>query len=262
MKIVNLLILLCITTSLLSSCNESKNLDRDKAAEIIRKDYNFPEVYREEFWYGAHDYNDSDYTGLQKLEEKGLITIESYKFWTGAIYHRASITDLMSKYMIKNDRGTVLGFVSHTINLREVTGVSLNEEKNKAEVEYIEYVDRVTPIGAFKLRKSLDKLKEGIKKKVSLTLFDDGWRVSSEKKSDWNRLSEGYENYKHLFEEGLKSEVNKKESNNDYLANEQPNNESEQGQDVNRTETTKNGSNTGLFKTIIANKTYFYDGLV
>ena len=192
----------------LTSCDGTKDLDREKAKSIIQAHFKFPQVRRTSFECGSKSMHDERFAGpLRQLQKAGLITMQETTWWGHrGTYYRVFLTPEGKRFEIQGQsynpmRSNSSYVVSHTVDVREVTGIKFNEEKTEAQVEYLAYVDKVTPFGEFAYGGGLAKAREGEVVIVNLELFDDGWRVAKDKRSELSGdVIGGFDQFKQLFE--------------------------------------------------------------
>lgn len=169
-KIVILLISLIII-----SCS-NKELDRNLASELIKKHYDYPQVEIIRF---------DGITSSQKLnnEYKELRAnkfIDSKQKGKYGNEFRVSIEPNGVPYYYSGTSGSN-GYVvaSNLIELSEVTGIRFNENKSIAYVDYTTKRSKVNLFGKSEGYKDGDLKDET----TTLQLYDDGWRVTSEKRT-------------------------------------------------------------------------------
>lgn len=175
-----------------TSCN-SDELSRKKAAKIIQEYYIFPDVETE--YLDLNYFNTSKY---KELIQQGLLQ-EGY--WI------VNITNEGLKYVANADRKNSR-FATNIREFNEVTGIVFDDEaKTKAKVEFSVRRTNITPFGVFK------EYNEGdiVDLSVEFTKYDDGWRITTEKKNIFS-----VEDFDGIFEKELpRQEVSvEKEMNN------------------------------------------------
>ena len=193
-------IFLFVSILMLGSC--SNELSRKDAQELIKEYYGYPQVYRAQLQQsGIHT---SQLASLNRLKNAGLIVVGTKKV-LGGVVHEFRFTEQGKRFYVGKGSfspisGELTHVISHVLELREVTGIQFSPEKTEAVVEYDAYISHYTPFGEYALGSGLAQAKERVPLKVTLVMFDDGWRVSDLKANDLNENVLGsFDNYKHIF---------------------------------------------------------------
>lgn len=186
---------------ILISC--SKNLNRDIAADLIRKKYKLPAAVTEEIQIGTvnlmRNFGGANTTTYEALANAGIITFKFVGKRSDAFFKYSTYEiELLPKgeQFVKGsrvgERGEVLKsmFVGEW-DLAEVTGINETVPEQKATVEYTWRYSNVTPVGiaigegnkALNRKDPIDKnrptydVHEIIQSTELMVRYDDGWRL-------------------------------------------------------------------------------------
>ena len=192
-------LLLAFLVLLGTSCSDSKELTREKAATLISASYGYPhheevelkKLYTKDYQridnsrpgtclgYGGPKFNGKFEVALKQMLDKGLITItDEQQEGTNCItnFARIGLTDVGRKYMLEeSDHSYTLK--ASDIVIDQVSGIVRQKDAPLALAEYKVLRDQQTPFFF-----SLDVFGKGGQynfdtKRASFTLYDDGWRV-------------------------------------------------------------------------------------
>ncbi|RQO75618.1 hypothetical protein DBR43_09785 [Pedobacter sp. KBW06] len=164
------LIVLCVV---FVGCS-SKELDREKAFELIQKEKKYPKIYDEDIYAGdpAH----ARKIMATNLEKNGYITLNRK---LTLIDDRPIIvfTEKSKPFLLetsaKDREHQVQRVKIADIVLGEVTGIKMLNENKSAIAEYTIQYKNITPFVEF-IRGKLDQTDTV---KAYFSLFDDGWRI-------------------------------------------------------------------------------------
>lgn len=177
-------IFVALPAIILSSC--SNKLDRDTAAKLIKEQYQYPNVETAEI--NLEEFGRRDESILQDAVKKGYLRFSKNGYaaygmmGSGNVY---SITKKASPFFLNKEMGffglSKITVVTNCREFYEITGIKENDSEKTALVEFSCKRKGVTPLG------EAIGYKEGdiVNYKVSLTLYDDGWRIT-DKKSNVN----------------------------------------------------------------------------
>ena len=185
------LLIFVLTFSLVSCSN--KDLDREKAENLIIEFYDYPNVG---FLYLPLTRHGNIPNYYSQLVHDGYFTFKNER-WRGIFY----ITNKSLPYL-KDKRSEL--FISHEIDFNEITGIKFNDVKNQATVYYTTINKNLTPF-AKSAGESEGEIQE---KETHLELFDDGWRISDKKPKEIFKSS-NYKVFDKNFLEQLDNESNK-----------------------------------------------------
>lgn len=167
MRYWKIYLMAAVLTVVSFGCGKEK-LTREKAAKIIL----------EKHWYPipVEAWTKKD-RALQKLEEKGWISLEKFR----GSFKVSSIREKGKKNGIRTTTGRwgVKAKIYDKV-FGEVTGIKMSEKGNSAEVEYTWTCNNFTEF--YKLVSPFDERliryyeKQG-SKVAYFTLYDDGWRI-------------------------------------------------------------------------------------
>ncbi len=156
----------------LSSCTQLK-LDKDQAAAVIRTAREYPKALE-------HDVNMTDPASARKLlnaglEEEGLVTIDKTQKIIDIGKPIVHFTEKAKPYLIRIDPkyNNVEVVKVADVDVGEITGIKVLEDKKSATVEYTLIYKNITPFSSL-LEQDLSKPQT---KRVSLSLFDSGWKL-------------------------------------------------------------------------------------
>jgi hypothetical protein len=201
-KNISTAIFLAIIYIFFSSCGN--DLSRSKAKDAIIAKYNLPSKETKEIpkSYYVSQYNEGGFlppvglwngenypkhkNTLDMWQSQGLITLQEMDdresnglHW---VYKKIDLTEKGKKFLISDEKEK---FIVQTCELEfgEVTGIRIQEQAKIAEVEFT--LNRVncspfteTRYGSHSAYdKSWDYTRDPYKRKISFSLYDDGWRI-------------------------------------------------------------------------------------
>jgi len=165
-------VLFVLITFILIGCS-NKELDRDKAFDLIKQHYEYPNV--ETMRFPGISYPGKINREFKNLLNENYISVKrkdkyGHDYW---IY----LTYKGDPFKISGKVG-YNGYVvaSNITRLDKVTGIKFNQGKNEATVEFNTKKTDITPFGLTK-----DNAEKIRKHSVTMELYDDGWRVTSNK---------------------------------------------------------------------------------
>lgn len=173
-------LIIVIGIILLPSC--SNKLSRDKAEELIKKEFDFP--YVQTIGFALPRMVTAEENQLRKkLLEYNLIYIHTQYGFMGFNTDKYGFTDEGQKYVTaKNDFSLTQTHtvVSHCEKFGDVTGILMDPNGSSAKVDIFTNCIGVTPFGEYA------GFKDGDSIKYSLTFqkYDDGWRLITTKHSE------------------------------------------------------------------------------
>ena len=157
---------------LFASCGQLK-LEKEEAASVIRTAKNYPKVYE-------HDINMSDPVSARKLldaglEEAGLVTIDRTQKLKDAGQPIVHFTEKAKPYLIRIDEkyNNVQVVKVAEVDLEEITGIQLLEDKKSATVEYTIAYKNITSFAKL-MKRDLSKKET---RRADLSYFDTGWKL-------------------------------------------------------------------------------------
>lgn len=172
MKKTSLLILISITLS----CS-TKDLNRDKAKDLINEFYEFPIVEISSFPLEmSNEFNRNP--KFVELNRNGYITLGKRVAYTRGQYY-IRFSEIGKSYRLNsNENQRNIKVATNEIKLKEITGIVLDPMmQNIVRVEYTIERFNITPFG-FALGKYQGEI---INKEIIMQLYDDGWRIKKEK---------------------------------------------------------------------------------
>ena len=169
-------LLLTALTLLFYSCS-NKDLDRDIAFDIIEKFYEYPNVEVINFQGVTSSQRlNKEYNNLrgQKFITEKRKGKYGNEFWV--------IMTEKGKAFTLSGKASYNGYkvASSILELNEVTGIRFDDGKNTAYIDYNLKRIKTTPFGKSKEYKNGDL----IEKKTVMQLYDDGWRITSNKEKN------------------------------------------------------------------------------
>ncbi|HYG40091.1 MAG TPA: hypothetical protein VD908_15795 [Cytophagales bacterium] len=179
-KIFSLAVLILIVSV---GCN-NKELSRAKAAELIAKHYEYPNV--EVAVFNMHN---GITTANELLIREGYLSSHPGDF-------QMQITSAGRPYLMPKCARNGQCFATNMRRFKEVTGIKYdNQDKTKATVEYTVQLFNITPFG--KQRNYVEG--EIVPYTGTIERYDDGWRVTTHsernyKESDFPDVEEFLEN--------------------------------------------------------------------
>lgn len=169
MKATSVLLLAAV---FIASCGQLK-LEKEEAAAVIRTAKNYPKVYE-------HDINMSDPASARKLldagmEEAGLVTIDRTQKLKDAGQPIVHFTENAKPYLVRIDEkyDNVQVVKVADMDLEEITGIQLLEDKKTATVEYTILYKNITPFAKL-VKRDLSKKET---RRADLAHFDTGWKL-------------------------------------------------------------------------------------
>jgi len=165
-----ILILIC---AVFVGCS-SKELGREKAFELIKKQNEYPQVYDKDIFAGDPEH--AEKIMVTNLEKNGYITLNRKR----TLFDDRPIivfTEKSKPFLLEtpaNDREHQVQKVKIAdIVLGEVTGIKMLNENKSAIAEYTIQYKNITPFVELIPR----KLNQTDTIKAYFSLFDDGWRI-------------------------------------------------------------------------------------
>jgi hypothetical protein len=164
--------LLGIAILLVTACNQP-SLQKEEAATVIRAAKSYPKVYE-------YDVNMADPASAKKildagLENDGLVTVDKTQKLKDAGQPIVHFTDKAKPYLIRIDEkyNNVQVVKVADMDLGEITGIQMNDDKKGATVEYTVVYKNITPFAKL-MQRDISKTET---QRASLSLFDTGWKV-------------------------------------------------------------------------------------
>lgn len=169
-----------LTIGVLNSCNNK--LTRDKAEELIKKEYSFPYVVTVGFAL-PRMVNNQENQLRKKLLEYNLIYIYTRYGFMGFNSEEYGFTDEGKKYIVATNQFSLTQthtVVSHCEKFGRITGILMDPNGNSAKVDFFTNRIGVTPFGEYA------GYKEGDSVMYSLVFqkYDDGWRLITNKHNE------------------------------------------------------------------------------
>jgi len=172
---------LCIAAILLTSCESKEKLDRETALSILKKENPYPKPITEEIYIA--DPVDANRLLDAGLEDQGLITVQRTQSLNNVGEPLISFTEKAEPYLLPvNDEKIQQVKIADEV-IEEVIGVRMEDDGNRAVVEYKTTFSNITP---FSELSKIDLEKENIRR-VDLVLYDYGWRT--DKSADQKRTT-------------------------------------------------------------------------
>lgn len=185
------IIALMLIVPALTSC--SKGLSREEAAPLIRRSLALPEpepkvvrigrmpIGREFEWETVSSFllNDDNGKQVKLLADEGFLSLKTGTTLTPWPFSReiptcdVTVTEKGRPFLLSVTESSAK-FRLGDIDLADVTGIALNDDKKTAKVIYDLRRTNITPIGLLFGVKEGDRFPD---KTATLRLYDDGWRI-------------------------------------------------------------------------------------
>jgi hypothetical protein len=166
--------LFSLITSLLLLCSCSqKQLSREKALDLIKQAYNYPETW--DYPIFTADPEEAKKLFDAGLEAQGFVTIEHHQRLMDVGKPLVQLTNKASSYVLPSEPKDADSKIIRVkaVDIVEVTGVKMLSSGKGAVAEYTTVFKNLTPFASLRGMKA-DKDKA---KKAYFSLYDDGWRV-------------------------------------------------------------------------------------
>jgi len=157
----------------MTACGNGAKLEKEEAATIIRQAKGYPKVFE-------YDVNVTDPQSARKLldaglENEGLVTIDRNQKMMDVGKPLVHFTEKAKPYLIrlhpKYDNLQVIKVAD--VDLKEITGIQLQEDGKRAIVEYTVMYKNINP---FSKLVDFDFSKPDAKR-ATMSLFDTGWKL-------------------------------------------------------------------------------------
>jgi|SRR5690606_28041839 len=166
------IIILCIPAILLTSCESKEKLDRETALSILKEENTYPKPITEDIYVA--DPAEAKRLLDAGLEDEGLVTVQQTQSLNDVGEPLISFTEKAEPYLLPvNDEKIQQVKIADEV-IEEVTGIQMEDDGNRAVVEYKTTFSNITPFA--KLSKL--NLEEENVRRVDFELYDDGWRVN------------------------------------------------------------------------------------
>lgn len=159
----------------LASCSQVK-LEKEEAASVIRAAKDYPKVYE-------YEINMTDPASAKKLldaglETEGLVTVDRTQKLKDAGLPIVHFTEKAKPYLIRIDEkyDNVQVVKVADMDLAEVTGIQLQDDKKSATVEYTVSYKNITPFAKLMKR----DLSEKKTQRANMSYFDTGWKLDQQ----------------------------------------------------------------------------------
>ncbi|MGN6214481.1 hypothetical protein [Parafilimonas sp.] len=159
----------------LASCDQPK-LEKQEAASAIRTEKNYPKVYE-------YEINMTDPASAKKLldaglESEGLIMVDKTQKLKDAGQPIVHFTEKAQPYLVRIDKkyDNVQVVKVADMDLGEVTGIQMQDDKKSAVVEYTVVYKNITPFSKLIKR----DLSEKETQRATLSFFDSGWKFDKQ----------------------------------------------------------------------------------
>lgn len=160
----------------LASCSQLK-LEKEEAASAIRAAKSYPKVYE-------YEINMTDPASAKKLLDAGLegggwVTVDNTQKLKDAGKPIVHFTEKSKPYLIRIDEkyDNVQVVKVADVDLEEITGIQLQEDKKSATVEYTVVYKNITPFAKLMKR----DLSEKETQRADLSYFDTGWKLDKQR---------------------------------------------------------------------------------
>lgn len=157
----------------MTACSNGAKLEKEEAATIIREEKGYPKVFE-------YDLNMTDPQSARKLldaglEDEGLVTIDRKQKMIDIGKPLVHFTEKAKPYLIRKDAkyDNVQVVKVADEDLKEITGIQLQEDGKRAIVEYTVMYKNLNP---FSKLVDFDFSKPDTKR-ATLSLFDTGWKL-------------------------------------------------------------------------------------
>lgn len=172
----NVLFSLFAAWMLLSSCaNDNKDLSREEAMNLLKQETNYPEVVNYDLFCGDPEFAKKVLDA--GLETQGLLTVQRTQKLGDVGKPIIQLSDKAQPYLLptpeKDKSINVQKVKLAEVELKEVTGIKMTEDRKSAVVEYTTTYKNVTP---FSTLVNTDFKKEDTHQ-ANFALYDDGWRL-------------------------------------------------------------------------------------
>jgi len=152
-----------------------KELSREKAFDLIKKAYNYPEVW--DYPIFTADPEEVKKLSDAGLENQGFVTIEHHQRLMDVGKPLIQLTGKSSSYVLPSEandaESKIVRVKAGEIDIVEVTGVKMLSNGKGAVAEYTTAFKNLTPFAPLRgMNSNKDKTK-----KAYFSLYDDGWRV-------------------------------------------------------------------------------------
>ena len=169
---MKIILTLCIAAILLASCDSKEKLDRETALSILKEENTYPRPITEDIYIA--DPVDAKRLLNAGLEDEGLITVQQTQSLNDVGEPLISFTEKAEEYLLPVDDKKIQQVKVADEVIEEVTGIQMEDDGNRAVVEYKTTFSNITPFA--KLSKL--NLEEENVRRVDFELYDDGWRVN------------------------------------------------------------------------------------
>ena len=164
-----------ITFSLLFCSCSQKQLSREKAFDLIKQAYNYPETW--DYPIFTADPEEAKKLYDAGLETQGFVTIEHHQRLMDIGKPLVQLTNKASSYVLpsepKDADSKIIRVKAGEIDIVEVTGVKMLSSGKGAVAEYTTVFKNLTPFASLRgMNANKDKTK-----KAYFSLYDDGWRL-------------------------------------------------------------------------------------
>lgn len=170
---------LCIAALLLVACSNNEKLDRETALKLIEDSKTYPKVISYNIFISDPDFAKRVLDA--GLEDSGLVLVKRTRKLSDIGQPIISFRTKADPFLLpQSDQNKSDGIQRVKIadeTVEEVTGVQMLEGDKKAIAEVETSFKNVSPFAALS---KLDLNKRNTRK-VSVVLYDDGWRVENSK---------------------------------------------------------------------------------
>ena len=167
------IIILCIPAILLTSCESKEKLDRETALSILKEENTYPKPITEDIYVA--DPAEAKRLLDAGLEDEGLVTVQQTQSLNDVGEPLISFTEKAEPYLLPvNDEKIQQVKIADEV-IEEVTGIQMEDDGNRAVVEYKTSFSNITPFAEL----SKLNLEEENVRRVYFELYDDGWRVEN-----------------------------------------------------------------------------------
>lgn len=160
----------------LASCNQLK-LEKEEAASTIRAAKNYPKVYE-------YEINITDPASAKKLldaglETEGWVIVDKTQKLKDAGQPIVHFTEKAKPHLIRIEEkyNNVQIVKVADMDLGDITGIQLQEDKKSAAVEYTVVYKNITPFAKLMKR----NLSEKETQRAILAYFDTGWKFETQR---------------------------------------------------------------------------------
>jgi len=164
---------LCIAAIMLTSCESKEKLDRETALSILKEGSTYPRPITEDIYIA--DPVDAKRLLDAGLEDEGLITVQRTQSLSEVGEPLISFTEKAEPHLLPVDDKKIQQVKIADEVIEEVTGIQMEDDGNRAVVEYKTSFSNITPFAEL----SKLNLEEENVRRVYFELYDDGWRVEN-----------------------------------------------------------------------------------